>query len=150
VQNSWFERLVYLAVAAAWAYCITTALEPMGQGGTFSRRDLHRFLMALYIPSVLLVGCAATSRATTAGSVARWLALGGIVTGFGLAWPLVAFFIMWLLGALLGLGSGTGPVLFFAGFLALGFATILLLRAVLTPNRGAPRPQGPSPGPEGP
>ena len=98
-ENSWAERLFYLAVAAVWAYSISASLEPLGAGGSHSRRDLGAFLLPLLTISAFLVGCAATSGGSRVGRLARWLAIAGIFLGIAGLVPLLAMFAFWLVAA---------------------------------------------------
>lgn len=59
----------------------------------------------------------------------------GIVVTAGIVFPLLAFFFLWLLAAVAGLGDRGGPFLFFGGAFALLVAMVLLLKSVLTSQR---------------
>ena len=138
-HDSYAERLLYLAVAAIWWYCLTTAMEPFGAGGIHSKRDLHKFLWVALSASPLLALCAFTSRTTTVGYIVRWLALGAIVITAGAVWPLLAFFVMWLLAAMVGVADGSGMIQFFVGAFALLVATLVLIKSVSAPQGGVPK-----------
>lgn len=124
------ERFTYLVLAATWAVCIYLALGPLADGGSQSRRDLHRYLVPLLSASVLLLPCVLTARTTSLGRAARWVALGGIAVATLFAIPMAAMFIFIGLAALVT-GSGAGAsLLFFLGMLALAGALLLLIRSV--------------------
>jgi hypothetical protein len=136
VDHGYAERALYLVVAAVWAYAITVSLQPLGAGGTHSKRDLHHFLMPLLATSAVLVVCAMTSRATTAGFIARWVAIVAIAFAGVSTYPLLALFVAWLAATWLGVATATHELfLFLGGLAALLIALVALLKAVFT-HRG--------------
>ena len=129
-QNRYGERLAYLALAVICAVCITASLEHLADGGSQSKRDLHRFLVPLLGASVLLVACSFTSGSTKLGRIVRFCAIGAIVVAGLSAAPLLAMFTVLGLAAIFGAGGGGGSLLFLSGAGALAIAAALLVRSI--------------------
>lgn len=131
LKNSWLERLFYLGVACFWAYCVTASVEPLEA----SRGDFNAFVTPLLAISVLLIACAATSRCSRIGLLARFLVIAGILYAGVAVLPLFPAFAVWLMMVAFGAASDATPYLFFGGLLALMSTLPFLLYAVARPAR---------------